>query len=121
MRMCDYVCMRKCEIAGERARRCACVCVKLQGGSAQRGKCVQFRGTFRGVYAKNKKKKADLSLLPGPIPASGVEGKTLESAQASVLEIHPEPTLKSEVARSRLALKIKCGGDASGEVCRAGV
>lgn len=100
-------------------RRCACVCVKLQGGSAQRGKCVQFGGTFRGVCAK--KKKADLSLLPGPIPASRVEGKTLESAQASVLEIHPEPTLKSEVARSRLALKIKCGGDASGEVCRAGV
>lgn len=72
-------------------------------------------------FAQKKERKADLSLLPGPIQASRVEGKTLESAQASVLEIHPEPTLKSEVARSRLALKIKCGGDASGEVCRAGV
>lgn len=34
-----------------------CVRAKLQGGSAQRGKCVQFGGTFRGVCAKKKKKR----------------------------------------------------------------
>lgn len=52
---------------------CSCLCVKLQGGSAQQEKYVQLTGTFRGLT-----QKAELSLLLGAIPVSLEVRKTLE-------------------------------------------
>lgn len=66
---------------------------KLCGSSAQQEIYAQFGGTFRGLNAKGRSQ-------PPARPNTSKLGRRRDlRVWGSVLEIHPEPTLKTEVAR----------------------